>query len=390
MKQYIFQTGHGKGLAKAELEAVLKSECVEEVYDGLVFETEIEDPTALQNRLGGTVRITEVVQKGPTRLPLNFTDWTVKAVAENISHSGKGRFGLSMHPKSEKILKKILIESKKSLKNKVGSIRFVNKDFQNLSSVQAWHEKLISEQSIELHLFKGERHWYLAKTLSIQNFEWYSERDMKRPARDPREGMFPPKLAQILINLAQPEENVYDPFCGSGTLLQEAWLMGFTPHGSDFNENSVERAKKNLEWLKEKANLEGEDLLFHMDATQLEAKDLPRQPLTIVTETYLGPLLTAPPKALELPKLQRELETLYENFFSNLSQITTEPITMVFTAAYYKDKNERHFLPNLPKILSKYTQIHPLSDHERPSMFYERKNQVVGREIWKVTITKKA
>lgn len=93
-----------------------------------------------------------------------------------------------------------------------------------------------------------------------------------------------------------------------------------------------------------------------------------------------------PPTDLERPKLQREIEALYESFFSNLKKILKSPTTVVFTAAYYKNKNERHFLPNLPAILEKYTEIIPLSDHERPSLFYERKNQVVGREIWKVVV----
>ncbi|MEK7146395.1 MAG: DNA methyltransferase, partial [Patescibacteria group bacterium] len=241
LKTFIFQTGHGKELAKAELDAVLKGGFQDDVFDGLVYEAEINHADILQERLGGTIRITEVLQKAPEHMPVHFVQWVTDAVIQEVKHKGgKIRFGLSMHPKSDKNLKKILINSKKNLKEKLGNLRFVNKDFQNLSSAQAFHENLITDHTIELHLFLSEKFWYLSKTLSIQNIEWYSHRDMNRPARDPRTGMFPPKLAQMLINLAQPSKTVYDPFCGSGTVLQEAWLMGYTPHGSDLEPRLVE------------------------------------------------------------------------------------------------------------------------------------------------------
>lgn len=379
-KTFIFQTGHGKGLAKAEIQAVLGDCVVDEVYDGIVVQTELEDPLKVQDQMGGVVRITEVLQKGPASMPLNFEEWVCKAIKEGVNASGKIRYGLSVHPKSEKILKKCLIGSKKKLKKELGNMRFANKDFQNLSSVQAWHENLLKPGAIELHLFKGETHWYLSRTLSIQNFEWYAKRDMERPARSAKNGMFPPKLAQILINLAQPEGTVFDPFCGSGTVLQEALLMGHEAVGSDLSEQMVKDTQANLEWLTEQQKLPHFEV-FHADANKLT-----EIPGTIVTETWLGPPMENPPTDLERPKLQREIEALYESFFSNLKKILKSPTTVVFTAAYYKNKNERHFLPNLPAILEKYTEIIPLSDHERPSLFYERKNQVVGREIWKVVV----
>jgi hypothetical protein len=42
--------------------------------------------------------------------------------------------------------------------------------------------------------------------MALQDFESYSKRDYGRPARDPRTGSLPPKLAQILINLAEPNK----------------------------------------------------------------------------------------------------------------------------------------------------------------------------------------
>jgi tRNA G10 N-methylase Trm11 len=395
MKTFIFQTGHAKGLAKTEILSILPNSITDEVMDGFVVEIEesqIPDPIAFLNRMGGIVRITEVIHSGPAGMPLNFEEWVVSTI-NAIKKENKGakiRYGLSMHPKSEKVLKKTLIGSKKNLKKTPGNVRFVNKGFQNLSSVQAWHEKLLAENAIELHLFKSDEKWYLSKTLAIQNFEAYSLRDYDRPSRSAKNGMFPPKLAQILINLSQasPETVIYDPFCGSGTVMQEAWLMNLASQGSDISEEMIADSQENLTWLKKEFDLQGNPpKVFPADATQLTSQEIPKEPFVIVTETWLGPMLTQTPTPLELPKIQREVEALYEAFFANLQKVCPG-VTVVFTAPYHRDKNERHFLPKLPEILEKYSKILPLSDHERPSLFFERKDQFVSREIWRVQIKK--
>jgi len=406
---FIFQTGHGKRLAKAEIES-LGGKILDDVMDGFLVELDPENtlhknPTQLQRRMGGIVRVAEVVQSGPAAMPLNFEEWSVRALEDYFKDkTGKFRFGISTHPKSEKILKKMLIGAKKTLKKSVGNLRFVNKDFQNLSSVQAWHEGLLKDNGIELQLFRSEEDrspeytapekWYLARTIGIQNFESYSKRDYDRPAKSAKNGMFPPKLAQILINIATEGQTiaVFDPFCGSGTVLQEAWLREHESIGSDLVEQMVEDSKENLDWLKFQFKLEGAPpVVFQADATKLTADQLPKDAFAIVTETWLGPALQKPLSELERPKVQREIEALYEDFFSNLAEVkksrtSKDPFTIVFTAPYHRTGNERHFLPNLPDILKKYTKIIPLSDHERPSLFYERKGQLVSREIWKVAI----
>ena len=402
---FIFQTGHGKGLAKIEIESLLgKNSIIDEVKDGFLVDAEIKPE--LLKKMGSCVRIAKVLHSGPSRMPLNFKAWIVSSLKKQFQKNQKNRFGLSMHPKNERTLKKLLVETKKELKKEVGNLRFVNKDFQNLSSVQSWHESLLTEGAADLHLFEGEEKWHLSQSIAIQDFEWYSKRDIKRPAKSAKNGMLPPKLAQTLINLALPqitEENresitIFDPFCGSGTLIQEALLMGHPALGCDLIEDRTKESQKNLDWLikqeefnkstQEKPSLK----LFTKDATKLTEQDLPASPFVIVTETWLGPALEKALTDLERPKVQREIETLYESFFSNLKSILKkdQSIKMVFTAPYHRGGNERHFLPRLPEILEKHCKIIPLSEHKRPSLFYERKGQFVSREIWKLEISKSA
>ncbi|MCW4019850.1 MAG: TRM11 family methyltransferase, partial [Candidatus Bathyarchaeota archaeon] len=58
----------------------------------------------------------------------------------------------------------------------------------------------------------------------------------------------PPKIARCMVNLAQPRKGslVLDPFCGTGSFLVEAGLMGFRVLGFDVKRYMVEGTLKNL------------------------------------------------------------------------------------------------------------------------------------------------
>ena len=204
--------------------------------------------------------------------------------------------------------------------------------------------------------------------------------------------MFPPKVAQELINIAvgtlapSPAFCIYDPFCGSGTVLQEAWLMGFVTQGSDLSMQCVADTKANMDWLKIEGQMEGLPYVFEKDALELTPKDLPEIPFAIVSETTLGPALNKPLPEPELLKVHAELQALYNGFFANLKKIAPKGTIMVFSAPYHRIGNDRRFLENLPEILAEHTEIIPLSTHARPSLFFERKDQLVSREIWKVRL----
>lgn len=56
------------------------------------------------------------------------------------------------------------------------------------------------------------------------------------------------KLARCMVNLAQPKigDIVLDPFCGTGTTILEAALIGCKPIGTDVQLRMIRGAKKNL------------------------------------------------------------------------------------------------------------------------------------------------
>ena len=94
--------------------------------------------------------------------------------------------------------------------------------------------------------------WFAAKTIEVMDLEGYRYRDLQRPEGDSSISM-PPRLARTLVNLAGAGTGkvLLDPFCGTGTILQEGLLVGSSVKGVDTNSLRVRQARKNLRWLQD-------------------------------------------------------------------------------------------------------------------------------------------
>ncbi len=123
----------------------------------------------------------------------------------------------------------------------------------------------------------------------------------------------PEVIRDLLIHYTKPGDVIFDPFCGSGTILTEALQIGFTNLlGSDKNTVAVESTKKNIDWLKnKKTTLDTSAIkLFTADARDL-GQNIEKHSLdAIVTELYLGPSRTGQERRGELQKLLSELSNL--------------------------------------------------------------------------------
>jgi len=71
-------------------------------------------------------------------------------------------------------------------------------------------------------------------------------RPRKRPFFHPT--AMPAKLARCMVNLAQPKRGdlVLDPFCGTASILVEAWLIGCRVIGFDVQPRMVRGSLQNL------------------------------------------------------------------------------------------------------------------------------------------------
>lgn len=237
-------------------------------------------------------------------------------------------------------------------------------------------------RGFELILIVGLKGIYVGKTLNIQDYKSYSFRDYGRPARDAKSGMIPPKLAKIMINLAGKDKNqiFLDPFCGSGTFLQELVLLDYKNIiGTDLEEKAVIASGENVNWLFEKYSLKKENYnvkLFKSDVRNLSSKIFPRTIDAIVTEPYLGS-----PKAKffspsQIKREIKELMSLYLEAFIEFEKVIKNDGVIVIIFPVFRFKNSFYYLEILDKI-------HKLGFMNRDFLFEKPK----GFEFLKLNIT---
>ncbi len=61
-------------------------------------------------------------------------------------------------------------------------------------------------------------------------------------------GVLMPRVARALVNIAKPEEYLFDPFCGTGGILVEAGIIGIKTIGGDVQRKLLLGAKMNLDY----------------------------------------------------------------------------------------------------------------------------------------------
>jgi tRNA G10 N-methylase Trm11 len=384
--QYYFILGKNPILSKAEIEAVFELESIkyklEKFQDKiLILETSKDlDIELLNRRLGGTVKIGKILGHISDLHEVESKFFNLIKVKE-----GKLHFGFSLYPLAEKVnikkklqkLRPIAMEIKRILREEKNlNSRWVVSKEPELSSVIVKKNQLLKYGS-EICFFIAENDILVGQTLAVQLFEEFGERDFNRPGRDAVSGMLPPKLARIMINLAQADKKslILDPFCGSGTVLQEALLMDYNNLiGFDNSEKAINDTQINLNWLKEKYEVDIEKIkIKQVDAIDL-SKNLSAESIDfIITEPYLGPPLKGNETKAQIEKNIQELETLYLKVFEQFTKVLKYKgkVVMVIPEFKYKNENLKLNLYNIKgfKIINK----------ER--LEYSRPNQHVIRNI---------
>lgn len=397
--KYALVLGRNPDLSIAELSNVLGDKIQIAKNRLCVFSDEAipRSPQDFLNRLGGCVEILEIFAENLPQTAV-FPEIQKFLAKKCEGQKGKFKFAVNLLPenKNSSVQKYILTELKKSLRAESISAAFMNKDFQNVSAVFAADQGLKKTGSNITIIDIGDNKVTLGFSIALQDFEGYSKRDYGKPFRDAQAGMMPPKLAQIMINLASSQlqatnyklQAILDPFCGSGTVLMEALLMGFSAIGSDSSNKMVEGAKKNIEWLR--ANFRIADHakinIFTKDATKLLSGDLNFLPLAIVTEPYLGPELSTFPAMAFLEKVIIELSDLYIKFFKNLrGLLQSGTLVVIIFPVWNKARLGGEKIRLADRIIDKITSLgYSMAEFDplkTTSLFYDRPGQVVGREI---------
>lgn len=402
---FIAILGRQPEISVAELKAVFGKQNVTSYRDITTVDT-----TSLDiNQLGGTIKSGEIIQRLPAfdaqknnfQLVSDFITKHYHELWKNSDHKitlGLSAYQLNLSPKD---IQKIGLQLKTLLKKNEVSLRLIPNDSSSLSTATSHNNKLgLSPNKVELIIAKiSPSEIAIAESRGAQNITAYTRRDHEKPYRDAFVGMLPPKLAQIMINLAVGIEGksvlreeragktkitILDPFCGTGTVLQEALLLGYDVYGTDLNPKMIDYSTKNLAWLADKyprlndrkVKLAVADAMDHKwtDSDKISA---------VVSEVYLGQPFSAPPSPEKLKQVVRNCDHITTSFLRNIRPQLDPSATLCLAVPAWLNKDGKFthlpFVNNLDKLGYRSTNSDPL--------LYHRENQIVARQLLVLRLT---
>jgi tRNA (guanine10-N2)-dimethyltransferase len=346
------------------------------------------------NRIGGSIKLCSVLDTLPTDDWQAIQQAVIDLLTDRVSKlsAGKITIGFSVYnfrTTSTQVMS-LGLSVKKSLRHNGRSVRFVPNVSAQLNSAQVIHNHLTRDHGFEIVLCREGHRTIIAQTTNVQDIDSYSRRDYGRPKRDPRVGMLPPKLAQIMINLGVGADlsnlTLLDPFCGTGVVLQEALLMGCRVYGSDINPRMVEYTKLNLDWLRHNYNIPefGTLPLEVQDATTAVWKN---HFDTVVSELFLGPPLTKLPNKDQLESIRQRCDSEIEKFLINIAkQVPKNTRLCLALPAWQVADNQFIRLPLLDHLSQLGYNQPSFMQHFKPAgLIYARLNQKVARELLIIT-----
>lgn len=317
MAEFIFILGKNPELSMAEIVSYLRARSLEfSILDYMndFAVLDCEPPHGMMEDLGGTIKIGEVL--------FSSEDAEMDSLMEGLESldydslfanlPDKPVFGVSAYNSHgvQEHLSGTLKQRMKERGLKAGYIRM--QEGSALKHVDVLRKGL-TENGIEFLACKGKRFW-LGRTVGVHNPFEFQKRDVKRPSQRAILSI-PPRLCRIMINLsgAGKGDSLLDPFCGVGTILQEAVLMGLEIKGSDIEGNCVDSTRDNLAWIGKEygISINAKESIKGVDARKLSQNYGEGVFDVIVTEPHLGPPLKRKPNQKEAQRIIKGLKTMY-------------------------------------------------------------------------------
>lgn len=335
MKQTLFIFGRTPGLSLLELTSFYPNASLLRP-DIAYIDDVVSDPDARIHALGGTVKIVESIAEVNELTEESMLPILISEAKDNHITFGLSAYGTRIPSHLSSAVKKLLTQQ--------GIVaRYIEtKHDEALSSVV-----IAKQQVVELVAVPQGQHFILGVTRAVQDFEDWNKRDFGRPAADAKAGMLPPKVARMIVNIALKgidaghHPMVVDPFCGVGTVLSEALLVGANVSGSDISETAILHAKKNVEWLRREypviaplyANI------YVGDATHLSKSQAANSVDAIVTEPFMGETIDKKDipglRPERVKNILRGLEKLYIGALKEWTHILKSNGTIVMAMPAY-------------------------------------------------------
>ncbi|MCF7795513.1 methyltransferase domain-containing protein [Patescibacteria group bacterium] len=389
MNKYLFILGNNYELSLIEILNYFKKNnitIINKIYSNifLIIETEEIIKKEIIENFGGVIKFCKFIEETK-----KINSEKLVNLIKDYNINEKIFFGISIYNFDTNI-NKIGLQVKNELKRNNISSRFVTSTQKNLSSVVVQKNKLLSNRGFEFVIIEFQNKYLIAKTESVQDFEKYSYFDFGRPNRDSKSGMLPPKLCKIMINISNTKKDriILDPFCGSGSLIQELILLNYKNIiGTDISDKAIEDTKKNLEWLKDNTEIKINPKIEKKDVRNL---DFEKESIDIIiTEPYLGPNDFNPKNIKEIMEIKRDIEDLYTEAFKNFKKVLKKGGEVIIVFPIFKNIHNEiklihlDLLKNIENIGFYENNFNKEFDLNLKDFVYSRESQNIYREIHK-------
>jgi tRNA G10 N-methylase Trm11 len=368
MPTQIFISGKNWMLSLAELSSYLQTRNNNfeiQYFSREFFVINIEKslgPAEMAN-LGGTIKIGDIKTTVPTELVkeafLNKNKQAQKQIEEKLASSlipksmkqEKILFGVSLYftdntfsPMAMRMQRAIGSAVKDELKAQGKKADFIGysseRKLAQLSHVEVLKKCLVENQA-EILFCIGKVQTWVATTVAVHNPFEFQKRDIQKPNQRVIFAM-PPRVARMMVNLSECNEGkvLLDPFCGVGTILQEALLEKAAVVGMDKNAWCVKAAEENLHWLTSEYELEGADFRVVQGEVDRLAEKVGLESVDcIVSEPDLGPALREVPTGPYAEKIIGKLEPLFSDFIEEASRALKPGGRLVMVTPYIRTRS---------------------------------------------------
>jgi tRNA G10 N-methylase Trm11 len=364
---YAYIPGKNWKLSLAELTTFLKTKnnqfTINQYSKAFFIITINNQHTPDIDHLGGTLKIakatstiqtttleTAITKKDKTAQEKIQTTFTSNNIIDEMlsTDSTKLIFGVSIYSSALCNISKLINHTianiiKHELSKRGKKSRFLGfpkqREQPQLTHVEVLKKNLVKNKA-EILLCIDEKQTWIAKTIAVHDPFEFQKRDINRPLQR-RIFAMPPRLAKIMINLASCEagKTLLDPFCGVGTILQEALLTNAKVIGLDQNPWCINATQTNLQWLVKEYKLKNPNYtILQGDARHL-TDQLHEKIDCIATEPDLGPALRQVPTTPYATRIIEKLKPLYHDFLPEVHKALKQNGRLVIVTPYIKTRS---------------------------------------------------
>jgi tRNA G10 N-methylase Trm11 len=181
-------------------------------------------------------------------------------------------------------------------------------------------ERVLTREALDVVAFPYHDGFALGPTAWVPDSAAMRQRGTHKPSPHSNISLSP-RLARTLVNLTglKPGQTLLDPFCGSGTILVEAYAKSLRCLGVDSRASRVQEARENIRWSTGGVTDRGYDI------RKGDARDLSRMLRgtkvdAVVTEPLLLPQLNARPKTSTAREMIGESADVYNDALASMAE----------------------------------------------------------------------